>query len=62
VPEHARFLDVVAHPLSGEPIKFVLSGTKHACQGGEDMVLLGYECSDKKGNCRLIQSVRRPYS
>jgi hypothetical protein len=62
VPEHARFLDVVAHPLSEAPIKFALSCTKHVFQTGEDVVLLEYECSDKKGYSRLIQSVRRPHS
>ena len=62
VPEHARFLDVVAHLISATPIKFALSCTMHVLQGGEDIVLLEYECSDIKGDCRLVQSIRRPFS
>lgn len=62
MPEHARFLDIVAHPSAEDPQKFALTCTRHVSEHGNDIELLIYECSDKKEDCRLVQSIRSALS
>lgn len=58
VPEHARFLDVVAYPLPDQPFKFGLVCTRHITDHNDSIELLEYECSDRAGEYRLVNSTR----
>ena len=60
VPEHARFLDVVARPISEQPFKFTLVCTRHIYGDGDEIELLRYECNDTTGDYRLTQRTRGP--
>jgi hypothetical protein len=62
VPEHARFLDVVACPLFEQPYQFTLVCTRHIYSDGDDVELLEYECDDATGDYQLARRVCEPYS